>query len=77
MYDESDLDAYVRLSAFVEKWLLRALCALLILLILAQGLLRNEAFRRFAVPVDRLEGIPYQYRLEPAAAPERQASFGG
>jgi len=75
MDDEFDTDAYLRLSAWVEKWLLRALAALLLLLVAAQAFLQVPAVRRVVVPVDRLEGVPYHYRrFEPAASPEGPAA---
>ncbi len=57
-------EIYLRLSSAVEKWIIRAICVLLSLLLIAQCLLRFPEIRRMVNKVDKLEGQPYLYKIK-------------
>nr|WP_192704981.1 hypothetical protein [Paenibacillus sp. OAS669] len=54
-------EQFVLFSAFVEKWMKRALYVLLSLLIAVQLLLQIPGLRYYLVIVEQLEGIPYDH----------------
>ncbi|MFD2672872.1 hypothetical protein [Marinicrinis sediminis] len=63
--EKIETDTYERRFAFfsdwVEKWLLRLACLLLILFLLAQAGLYWEPVRTFLTKVDQLEGQPLTF----------------
>lgn len=54
---------FVRFSAPVERWIIRAFIFLAVLLLIVQTALCNSSLRRLVTKVDRLEGSPVVQKI--------------
>lgn len=63
-------EVYLRLSGTVERLVIRIICVLLGLLLIAQCLLRLPEVRKFVGKVEKLEGRPYIYKWRAPTEPE-------
>jgi uncharacterized membrane protein len=52
-------DLFIVLSSIVEKWFIRTLLLLALLLLISQTLLQFPMIRYFLVQVEQLEGVPF------------------
>lgn len=52
------VERFVRLSGSVERFLVRSIVTLAVLLALSQLLLAGDGFRQAVSPTDRAEGVP-------------------
>ncbi|PZE21969.1 hypothetical protein [Paenibacillus xerothermodurans] len=52
-------DLFIELSTWVERWVVRALICLAVVLLIAQTLLLCPVIRHSMVKVEQLEGTPF------------------
>ena len=60
---QAEKEAYVRFTESIEKWLIRAIAVLAVLLLASQALLTWPGARALLTSVDRLEGAVYKDEL--------------
>lgn len=54
-----DDELYSKFSASIERWIIRMIIVLMILLVITQGLLQIPVVRKQLTSIDQREGIPY------------------